>query len=114
MIISKENIIEYFKSGIKDEKVFKIGIEHEKFLFDGKKNIYNEKDKAKPINSYGLTKLKGEKSVHTNHKCSIVLRTNFVEFLYLNERFKNFRFFLVLLSIKISSLGLTDSFIIGC
>ena len=38
MIISKENIIEYFKSGIKDEKVFKIGIEHEKFLFDGKKN----------------------------------------------------------------------------
>ena len=37
MIISKENIIEYFKSGIKDEKVFKIGIEHEKFLFDGKK-----------------------------------------------------------------------------
>ena len=47
-------------------------------VFDGKKNIYNEKDKAKPINSYGLTKLKGEKSVHTNHKCSIVLRTNFV------------------------------------
>ena len=38
MIISKENIIEYFKSGIKDKKVFKIGIEHEKFLFDGKKN----------------------------------------------------------------------------
>ena len=38
MIISKENIIEYFKSGIKDEKVFKIGIEHEKFLFDGKEN----------------------------------------------------------------------------
>ncbi len=38
MIISKENIIEYFKSGIKDEKIFKIGIEHEKFLFDGKKN----------------------------------------------------------------------------
>ena len=38
MIISKENIIEYFKSGIKDEKAFKIGIEHEKFLFDGKEN----------------------------------------------------------------------------
>ena len=38
MIISKENIIEYFKSGIKDEKVFKIGIEHEKFLFDGTEN----------------------------------------------------------------------------
>ena len=38
MIISKENIIEYFKSGIKDEKDFKIGIEHEKFLFDRTNN----------------------------------------------------------------------------
>ena len=38
MIISKENIIEYFKSGIKDEKDFKIGIEHEKFLFNSKNN----------------------------------------------------------------------------
>ena len=34
MINSKEQIIEYFKSGIKDIKDFKIGIEHEKFLFD--------------------------------------------------------------------------------
>jgi len=31
MIDSKEKIIEYFKSGIKDQKNFKIGIEHEKF-----------------------------------------------------------------------------------
>ena len=38
MIISKENIIKYFKSGIKDEKDFKIGIEHEKFLFDRTNN----------------------------------------------------------------------------
>ena len=38
MIISKENIIKYFKSGIKDEKDFKIGIEHEKFLFNSKNN----------------------------------------------------------------------------
>ena len=38
MIISKENIIEYFKSGIKHEKDFKIGIEHEKFLFNSKNN----------------------------------------------------------------------------
>ena len=38
MIFSKENIIEYFKSGIKDEKDFKIGIEHEKFLFDRTNN----------------------------------------------------------------------------
>ena len=38
MTFSKENIIEYFKSGIKDEKDFKIGIEHEKFLFNSKNN----------------------------------------------------------------------------
>ena len=38
MINTKEKIIEYFKSGIKDEKNFKIGIEHEKFLFNGKNN----------------------------------------------------------------------------
>ncbi len=38
MITSKEHIIEYFKSGIKNEDNFKIGIEHEKFLFDLKKN----------------------------------------------------------------------------
>ena len=34
MINSKEEIIKYFKSGIKDNKNLKIGIEHEKFLFN--------------------------------------------------------------------------------
>ncbi|WP_415294628.1 glutamate--cysteine ligase [Candidatus Pelagibacter sp. Uisw_113] len=34
MITHKEQIIKYFESGIKDIKNFKIGIEHEKFLFD--------------------------------------------------------------------------------
>ena len=38
MINTKEQIIEYFKSGIKDKKNFKIGIEHEKFLFDNNSN----------------------------------------------------------------------------
>ena len=38
MITSKEQIIEYFKSGIKDTKDVKIGIEHEKFLFDKENN----------------------------------------------------------------------------
>ena len=38
MINSKEKIIEYFKSGIKKRKDFKIGIEHEKFLFNNKDN----------------------------------------------------------------------------
>ena len=31
MITKKEQIIEYFKSGIKNKKEFKIGIEHENF-----------------------------------------------------------------------------------
>jgi glutamate--cysteine ligase len=34
MINSKEQVIEYFKSGIKETKDFRIGIEHEKFLFN--------------------------------------------------------------------------------
>ena len=34
MIDSKEKIINYFKSGIKQPKNFKIGVEHEKFLFN--------------------------------------------------------------------------------
>ncbi|MDA9663265.1 glutamate-cysteine ligase family protein [Candidatus Pelagibacter sp.] len=34
MITKKENLIQYFKSGIKDIQKFKIGIEHEKFIFD--------------------------------------------------------------------------------
>ena len=38
MITTKEQIIEYFKSGIKNKKDFKIGIEHEKFLFNSKDN----------------------------------------------------------------------------
>ena len=38
MINTKEDIIKYFQSGIKDTKNFRIGIEHEKFLFDNKEN----------------------------------------------------------------------------
>ena len=38
MIKTKNQIIEYFKSGIKNSKDFKIGIEHEKFLFDNENN----------------------------------------------------------------------------
>ena len=33
MITKKAHLIEYFKSGIKNTNKFKIGIEHEKFLF---------------------------------------------------------------------------------
>ena len=38
MIITKEQIIDYFISGIKETTDFRIGIEHEKFLFDNKSN----------------------------------------------------------------------------
>ncbi|MDA9955924.1 glutamate-cysteine ligase family protein [Candidatus Pelagibacter sp.] len=38
MIINKEYIINYFNSGIRNTKDFKIGVEHEKFLFDQNKN----------------------------------------------------------------------------
>ena len=38
MIINKEYVINYFNSGIRDTKDFKIGIEHEKFLFDQNNN----------------------------------------------------------------------------
>ena len=38
MIDTKEKIIKYFQSGIKDKKNFKIGIEHEKFLFNNQNN----------------------------------------------------------------------------
>ena len=38
MITKKEQIIKYFETGIKNQKDFKIGIEHEKFLFNKKNN----------------------------------------------------------------------------
>ena len=38
MINTKESIVNYFKSGIKNKKNFKIGVEHEKFLFNNQNN----------------------------------------------------------------------------
>ena len=49
MINSKEQIIEYFKSGIKEKKDFKIGIEHEKFLFNKKDNKRVDYQKIKEM-----------------------------------------------------------------
>ena len=49
MIISKEKIIEHFKSGIKEKKNFKIGIEHEKFLFNNKDNTRIDYKKVKEM-----------------------------------------------------------------
>jgi len=49
MINSKEKIIEYFNSGIKKTKDFKIGIEHEKFLFNKSNNKRIEYSKIKEM-----------------------------------------------------------------
>ena len=46
MINTKDKIIEYFNSGIKDTKKLKIGIEHEKFLFN---NLNNKRIDYKKI-----------------------------------------------------------------
>ena len=49
MIDSKEKIINYFKSGIKESKNFKIGIEHEKFLFNNSDNKRIDYSKIKEM-----------------------------------------------------------------
>ena len=49
MITKKEQIIEYFKSGIKYKKEFKIGIEHEKFLFNSHNNKRIDYQKIKEM-----------------------------------------------------------------
>ena len=49
MINTKEKIIEYFSSGIKVTKNFKIGIEHEKFLFNKKNNKRIDYKKVKEM-----------------------------------------------------------------
>ena len=49
MINSKEQIIKYFESGIKDIKDFRIGIEHEKFLFGNQDNKRIDYSKIKEM-----------------------------------------------------------------
>ena len=49
MINSKEQIIEYFQSGIKNTKNFRIGIEHEKFLFNNQNNKRIDYSKIKKM-----------------------------------------------------------------
>ena len=59
MIHNKEKIIEYFKSGVKRPKDFKIGIEHEKFLFNKKNNkredYYKITEMYKAVLKFGWT-----------------------------------------------------------
>ena len=49
MITSKEKIVEYFNSGIKEIRDFKIGIEHEKFLFNKTDNKRIDYSKIKKM-----------------------------------------------------------------
>ena len=49
MINSKEQIIKYFESGIKETKDFRIGIEHEKFLFNNQDNKRVDYSKIKEM-----------------------------------------------------------------
>ncbi len=49
MTITKDEIIKYFKSGFKEIKDFRIGIEHEKFLFDNKSNKRIDYSKTKEM-----------------------------------------------------------------
>ena len=49
MITTKKQIIDYFKTGIKEKKDFRIGIEHEKFLFDNKNNKRIDYSKIKQM-----------------------------------------------------------------
>ncbi len=49
MINSKEQILKYFNSGIKNKKNFRIGIEHEKFLFNKKNNKRIDYSKIKEM-----------------------------------------------------------------
>ncbi len=67
MINSKDKIIDYFKSGIKDTKDFKIGIEHEKFLFnnnDNKRIDYSKIEKMfKALLEFGWNPIFEKKNV---------------------------------------------------
>ena len=49
MIETKEQIIEHFESGSKDKSNLKIGVEHEKFIFDKKTNTRIDYPKIKKM-----------------------------------------------------------------
>ena len=67
MIKSKEQIIDYFKSGIKQTKDFRIGIEHEKFLFsnvDNKRiNYLRVKEMFSALLEFGWNPILEEKNI---------------------------------------------------
>lgn len=57
------------------------------YVFDGKNNkAYTEKDKTRPLNTYGLSKLEGEKEIISILKRYFIIRTSWV----FSEKGKNF------------------------
>ena len=46
------------------------------YVFDGEKGLYREEDEAKPVNYYGVTKLKGEEFVREFCEDFIIARTS--------------------------------------
>ena len=58
MIDKKEQIINYFKSGLKNNKNFKIGIEHEKFLFNNQNNKRIDYSKIKKMKQKNQSPMK--------------------------------------------------------
>jgi len=46
------------------------------YVFDGEKGLYSEEDEAKPVNYYGVTKLKGEEFVRELCEDFIIARTS--------------------------------------
>lgn len=63
-------------------KLIHISTDH---LFDGKKKIYTEKSKMKPVNMYAKTKIMAENYIKKKLKNFLILRTNF----FLNSKGKN-------------------------
>ncbi len=67
MIKTKDQIIEYFQSGIKETKDFKIGIEHEKFLFNTENNKRIDYPKVKEmftaLNEFGWNPVFEKKNI---------------------------------------------------
>ncbi len=73
MINSKEQIIKYFESGLKKTKDFRIGIEHEKFLFnnrDNKRINYSKiKEMFKALLEFGWNPILEKENVIGLNKC---------------------------------------------
>ena len=70
-VIGTENVLEGCKKT--ESKIIYISTS---FVFDGKKERYNEDDKPCPINNYGLTKLRGEELVKKSELSYLILRTD--------------------------------------